>query len=79
MKKTILLFAFVLQVCLSTLSAATPAMRQLRNFDFDWKFIQSDDPTFSQDSLHGVAFAQPHSGATTFMFNLTTSIGELMR
>ena len=27
----------------------------------------------------GVAFAQPHSGATTFMFNLTTSIGELMR
>ena len=59
MKKTILLFAFVLQVCLSTLSAATPAMRQLRNFDFDWKFIQSDDPTFSQDSLHGVAFAQP--------------------
>lgn len=27
----------------------------------------------------GVAFAQPHTGATTFMFNLTTSIGELMR
>lgn len=27
----------------------------------------------------GVALAQPHSGATTFMFNLTTSIGELMR
>lgn len=27
----------------------------------------------------GVAFAQPHSSATTFMFNLTTSIGELMR
>lgn len=26
----------------------------------------------------GVAFAQPHSGATTFMFNLTTNIGELM-
>ena len=25
-----------------------------------------------------LAFAQPHSGATTFMFNLTTSIGELM-
>lgn len=27
----------------------------------------------------GLAMAQPHSGATTFMFNLTTSIGELMR
>ena len=27
----------------------------------------------------GVAFAQPHTGATTFMFNLTTSIGELMK
>ncbi len=27
----------------------------------------------------GVAFAQPHTGASTFMFNLTTSIGELMR
>ncbi len=27
----------------------------------------------------GIALAQPHSGATTFMFNLTTSIGELMR
>lgn len=27
----------------------------------------------------GVAFAQPHTGATTFMVNLTTSIGELMR
>lgn len=27
----------------------------------------------------GIAFAQPHSGATTFMFNLTTSIGELLR
>ncbi len=27
----------------------------------------------------GVAFAQPHTGATTFMLNLTTSIGELMR
>lgn len=26
----------------------------------------------------GVALAQPHSGATTFMFNLTTSIGELL-
>ncbi len=26
-----------------------------------------------------LALAQPHSGATTFMFNLTTSIGELMR
>ncbi len=25
----------------------------------------------------GAAFAQPHSGATTFMFNLNTSIGEL--
>jgi len=27
----------------------------------------------------GVAFARPHTGATTFMFNLTTSIGELLR
>ena len=27
----------------------------------------------------GVALAQPHSGATTFMFNLTTNINELMR
>ncbi|MCQ2288027.1 MAG: type IX secretion system protein PorQ [Muribaculaceae bacterium] len=27
----------------------------------------------------GVALAQPHNGATTFMFNLTTSLGELMR
>ncbi|MBR1935275.1 MAG: type IX secretion system protein PorQ [Muribaculaceae bacterium] len=27
----------------------------------------------------GVAFAQPHNGASTFMFNLTTSIGELLR
>ena len=27
----------------------------------------------------GVAFAQPHTGATTFMVNLTTSIGELMK
>jgi opacity protein-like surface antigen len=27
----------------------------------------------------GAAFARPHSGATTFMFNLTTSIGELMK
>ena len=26
----------------------------------------------------GVALAQPHTSATTFMFNLTTSIGELM-
>lgn len=26
----------------------------------------------------GAALAQPHSGATTFMFNLNTSIGELM-
>jgi len=27
----------------------------------------------------GVAFARPHTGASTFMFNLTTSIGELMK
>ena len=27
----------------------------------------------------GIALAQPHSGATTFMLNITTSIGELMR
>lgn len=27
----------------------------------------------------GIAFAQPHTSATTFMFNLTTSIGELLR
>lgn len=27
----------------------------------------------------GAAFARPHTGATTFMFNLTTSIGELMK
>ena len=27
----------------------------------------------------GAAFARPHTGATTMMFNLTTSIGELMR
>lgn len=27
----------------------------------------------------GVAFAQPHTGATTFMVNFTTSIGELMK
>ncbi len=27
----------------------------------------------------GAAFARPHTGASTFMFNLTTSIGELMR
>lgn len=27
----------------------------------------------------GVALAQPHTGATTFMFNLTTSIGELLK
>ena len=27
----------------------------------------------------GIAMAQPHSGASTFMFNLTTSIGELLR
>ena len=27
----------------------------------------------------GAAFARPHSGATTFMFNLTTSLGELLR
>ena len=27
----------------------------------------------------GVAFAQPHTGATTFMFNFTTSIGELLK
>ena len=27
----------------------------------------------------GIALAQPHSGATTFMVNLTTSINELMR
>lgn len=26
----------------------------------------------------GIAFAQPHTGANTFMFNLTTNIGELM-
>ena len=26
----------------------------------------------------GVAFAQPHTGATTFMLNLTTSLGELL-
>ena len=27
----------------------------------------------------GVALAQPHSGATTFMFNLSTSISDFMR
>lgn len=27
----------------------------------------------------GAAFARPHTGATTMMFNLTTSIGELMK
>ena len=27
----------------------------------------------------GVAFARPHTGASTFMFNLTTSIGELLK
>jgi hypothetical protein len=27
----------------------------------------------------GIAFAQPHTGATTFMFNMSTSIGELLR
>ena len=27
----------------------------------------------------GVALAQPHTGATTMMFNLTTTIGELLR
>ena len=27
----------------------------------------------------GVAYARPHTGASTFMFNLTTSIGELMK
>ena len=27
----------------------------------------------------GAAFARPHTGASTFMFNLTTSIGELLR
>ena len=27
----------------------------------------------------GAAFARPHTGATTFMFNMTTSIGELMK
>lgn len=27
----------------------------------------------------GAAFARPHTGATTFMFNMTTSIGELLR
>lgn len=27
----------------------------------------------------GIAMAQPHSGASTFMFNLTTSLGELLR
>lgn len=27
----------------------------------------------------GVAFAKPHSGATTFMFNLTTSINDFLR
>jgi hypothetical protein len=27
----------------------------------------------------GAAFARPHTGATTFMFNLTTSIGELVK
>ena len=26
-----------------------------------------------------VAFAQPHTGATTFMLNLTTSLGELLK
>jgi len=27
----------------------------------------------------GVALARPHTGATTFMFNLTTSVGELLK
>ncbi|MBR4829999.1 MAG: type IX secretion system protein PorQ [Muribaculaceae bacterium] len=27
----------------------------------------------------GAAFARPHTGATTFMFNLTTSLGELLK
>lgn len=27
----------------------------------------------------GAAFARPHTGATTFMFNFTTSIGELLK
>ena len=26
----------------------------------------------------GVAFAQPHTGATTFMFNLTANINEFI-
>ena len=27
----------------------------------------------------GVAYARPHTGASTFMFNLTTSLGELLK
>ena len=26
----------------------------------------------------GIAFAQPHTGATTFMFNLSTNLSELL-
>ena len=27
----------------------------------------------------GLAFAQPHTGGTSFMLNLTVSLGELMK
>lgn len=56
--------------------------------------IRTDMATYKRDFLSGfsvggglkvrafgfgAAFARPHTGATTFMFNITTSIGELMR
>ena len=55
---------------------------------------RSDMATFKRDFMSGLsvggglkvkafgigaAFARPHTGATTFMFNFTTSIGELLK
>ena len=55
---------------------------------------RSDMATFKRDFMSGLsvgvglkvrafgfgaAFARPHTGASTFMFNLTTSIGELLK
>jgi len=56
--------------------------------------VRSDMATYKRDFMSGLsvcgglkvrafgfgaAFARPHTGASTFMFNLTTSIGELMK
>ena len=54
--------------------------------DLSYNYMKDSDGIFSIGAGlrvkafgFGVAFAQPHTGATTMMFNFNTTIGELMR